>query len=102
MYITSTEESIDGFVDDIITISVDCKHWIDRTKIAALLVIHRLFRPFHPSEPLKRHYPLYFRKLAGEGQLAEHKKYLGWHIRTHSMRVLLPEEKKIVWTTDIK
>ena len=40
--ITSTEASMDGFIDDIITITVDDDHWIDRAKSAALLVIHTL------------------------------------------------------------
>ena len=51
--ITATEASIDGFIDDIITITVNDEHWIYRAKSAALLVIHTLFRPLHPSEPLK-------------------------------------------------
>ena len=36
--ITATEASMDGFIDDIITITVDDNHWIDRAKSAALLV----------------------------------------------------------------
>ena len=30
--ITATEASMDGFIYDIITITVDDKHWIDRPK----------------------------------------------------------------------
>ena len=100
--ITTTEESMDGFIDNIITIMVDGEHWIDRAKSAALLVIHTLFRPLYPSEPLKRDDPLSLRKMAGEGQLAEKKTCLGWGINTHSLRLFLPEEKKTAWTTDIK
>ena len=69
--ITATEASIDSFIDDITTITVDDDHWIDRAKSAALLVIHTLFRPLQPSEPLKRDNPLSLRKIAREGQLAE-------------------------------
>ena len=43
--ITVTEASIDGFIDDIITIMVDDKQWIHHAKSAALLVIYTLFRP---------------------------------------------------------
>ena len=50
--ITATKESMDGFIDDIITITANDDHWIDHAKIAALLVIHTLFRPLQPSEPL--------------------------------------------------
>ena len=41
--IIATEASMYGFIDDIITITVDGDHWIDRAKTAALLVIHTLF-----------------------------------------------------------
>ena len=78
--ITATEASMDGFIDDIITIMVDDKHWIDCAKSAVLLVIHTLLLPLQPSEPLKRDDPLSLRKLLGEGQLSEHKPCLGWDI----------------------
>ena len=93
---------MDVFINDIITITVDDKHWIDCAKSAALLVIHTLFRPLHPSEPLKRDDPLSLRKLAWEGQLAEHKICLGWDINTQYLRVFLSEGKQTAWTTDIK
>ena len=60
---------MDGFIDDIITITVNDDHWIDRAKSAALLVIHTLFQTLQSSEPLKRDDPISLRKLAGEGQL---------------------------------
>ena len=93
---------MDGFIDDVITITVDDGHWIDCSKSAAPLVIHTLFRPLHPSKPLKRDDPISLRRLVGEGQLAEHKTYLGWYINTHSLRVSLPVEKQTAWTNDIK
>ena len=64
--ITATEVSIDGFIDGIVTITVDYKHWIYCARSAALLVIHTLFRPLHPSESLKQYDPISLRKLAGE------------------------------------
>ena len=91
-----------GFINDIITITVDNEHWIDRAKSAALLVIHTLFRPLHPSEPLKRDYPLSLWKLTGEGQLAEQKTCLGWYINTQYLMLSLPEEKQRAWKNDIK
>ena len=98
----ATEASMDGLIDDIITITVDDDHWIDHAKSAALLVIHTLFQPLQPSEPLKQDDPLSLRKLAGEGQLVEQKTCLGWDINTQSLRVSLPEEKQTAWTNDIK
>ena len=71
--ITATEASMDGFIGNIISITFDGEHWIDRAKIAALLVIHTLFRPLQPSEPLKQDDLISLRKLVGEGQLSEHK-----------------------------
>ena len=41
--ITATEASMDSFINDIITITVDDEYWIDRAKIAALWVIYTLF-----------------------------------------------------------
>ena len=100
--ITATDASIDGFIDDIIIITVDDKHWIGRAESAALLVIHTLSRPLHPSEPLKRDDTLSLRKLVGEGQLADHKTCIGWDINNHYLRVLLPEDKQTVWTKYMK
>ena len=63
--IIATDASMDGFIDNIITITVDGKHWIDNAKSAAILVIHTLFRPLHPSEHLKKDDPLALIKLVG-------------------------------------
>ena len=94
--------SMNGFIDNIITITVNDDHWIECAKSAALLVIHTLFQPLQPSEPLKRDNPLSLRKLAGEGQLAEQKTCLGWDINTQSLRVSLLKEKQKAWINDIK
>ena len=93
---------MDGFIDKIITITVYDKHWIDRAKSAALLVIHTLFRQLKPSEPLKQDNPLSLRRLAVEGQLSKENTCLGWDINNHSLRVSLPEYKQSAWTNDIK
>ena len=66
-----TEASMDVFINDIITITVDDEHWVDRAKSAALLVINTLFQPLQPLEPLKRDDPLSLIKLEGEGQLSD-------------------------------
>ena len=91
--VTSNEASMDGFINDIIPITVDDKHWIDCTKIVALLVIHTLFRSLKPSELLERCDPLSVRKLVGKGQLAEQHTCQGGEINTHSLRVFLPKDK---------
>ena len=93
---------MDGLIGNIITITVDDKHRKDCAKSAALFIIHKLFRLLQPSETLKRDNTISLRKLAGEGQLDEHKTCLGWDINTQSLRVFLPEKKQTSWTTDIK
>ena len=100
--ITATEASMDGFIDNIITITVDDKHCIYCAKIVALLVIHTLLQPLQPSEPLKRYDPLSLSILTWEGQIAHQKTCLGWDIHTHSVGVFLPEEKQTACNTDIK
>ena len=67
-----------------------------------LLVIHTLFRPPHTSETLKQDDLLSLRKLAGEGKISEQKTWLGWDIKTNSLRVFTPKEKQTACTTDIK
>ena len=64
---------MNGLIDNIITVTVDDKHWIYRGKCADLLVINTLIQPLQPSEPLKRDDPLSLRKLAGWGQLFKQK-----------------------------
>ena len=91
VYITAKEASMDGFINDITTITVDDKHWVERAKIAALLVINTLFQPLKASEPLKHDDPLSLRKLAGGGELDERKTCLGWDTNTHSLRVFIPK-----------
>ena len=78
---------MDGFIDNIITITMDAKS-------AALLVIQTLLKPLQESEPLKCNDPLSLSKLAGEEKMAEHKTCLGWDIKIHSLRVFLPKKNK--------
>ena len=64
---------MDGFIDNIIVIIVDDTYGTERSKSAALLVMHTLFRPLQASEPLECDNPLSLRKTKKEGKLAEHK-----------------------------
>ena len=50
--IIATEASMDGFIYDIITITVNDEHCIDPAKSADILVIYTLFQPLQPPEPL--------------------------------------------------
>ena len=59
---------MDGFIDDIITITFNETNWIERAKSAALLVIRTLSQSLQASKPIKRNDPLSQRKLAGDGE----------------------------------
>ena len=48
---------MDGFIDDIIAITIDEPCWVERAKNTALLVIHTIFRLLHPYESLKQDVP---------------------------------------------
>ena len=52
--IDAKEASMDGFVDEIITLNIGVPSWADHAKNSALLAIHTIFRPLHYYEPLKR------------------------------------------------
>ena len=92
---------MDGFIDDIPTITIDYPIWAERTKNSELLGIHTIFRPLHSSEQLKRDDPLPIHKLSVEGQLVQHKKIMGWDIQTRSLRVFTPKEKETAWVKEI-
>ena len=89
--ITATNVSMDRFIDNIIKITVENRNWIERSKSTDLLVIHALFQPLQASEPIKRDDPLPLRKIAGERKLVERKTCLGWDIKTHYLRLFIPE-----------
>ena len=46
--IEAKEALMDGFIDYIITITIDNPFWMDHAKNVALLVIHTIFRPLQP------------------------------------------------------
>jgi hypothetical protein len=95
--------SIDGFVDDIISLCVgNKKKRIEKTKNAVPLALHTTFRPAEPEEEqVDRDDALCLRKLKGEGSLSTRKTVLGWIIDTDTFRVYLPKEKAKAWIDDI-
>ena len=66
---------MDGSINDMITITVENEHWIERPKSAALLVINTLFLPLQSYEPIKSNDPLSLRQIAREGKLSELKNF---------------------------
>ena len=77
MNIEEHDDSMVELIDEIITITIDNPHWVERAKNTALLIIYTIFRPRKSEKPLKQHDPLSLRKIAGEGKLAERKTCLG-------------------------
>ena len=51
--IEANEASMDGFINDIITITIYYPCWVERAKNKASLVVHNILRPLDPYEPLK-------------------------------------------------
>ena len=86
-----------GFIDDIITLTVDDPTWVGRSKNTAFLVIHIILWPLQVPEPLNRDYPLSLQKLAGGWFLSEVKTCLGWVMQTSTLQVFLPKEKEKVF-----
>ena len=85
---------MDGFIDDIIAITIDEPCWVERAKNTALLVIHTIFRLLHPYESLKQDVPLLLHNIAVEVQLYKQKTCLSWEIQTRSIWVFLPRLKE--------
>ena len=97
MNIKSIEAPMDGYIDEIITITIDNPFWVECAKTTAFLVIHTISRRLHLEKPLKCDDPLPLRKLAGEGQLAKLKTCLVWYLQTRSLRLFLLIEKDTAW-----
>ena len=94
MNIEAKKALMDGFIDDIITITIDNPCRVEHTKNAYLLIIHTIFRPRQSNKPQKQDDPLSLLKLAGEGHISERKTCLGWDIQTRSLRVFLSQKKE--------
>ena len=100
--IDAKEASMDGFINDIITITVDNNYGIECAKRTALFFIHTPLRPLQEYEPLEYNDPLSLRKLAeGEG-LVEGKTYLVWDIKSHYLRLFLTKDNYTSWVNHTK
>ena len=56
--IEAKDSSMYGFIDEIITITIDNLRLVECTKNTALLIIYTIFRPRKSDKPLKRDDPL--------------------------------------------
>jgi len=102
VYIPDRQSFADGYIDDCLSVALDIGDEVQRSQEAPPLVVHSIFRPLDTSDPLPRDDNISLKKLKGEGQPSEKKVMLGWLIDTVTMRVYLPPDKAIDWTSDIK
>jgi len=102
VYIPNRSSFADGYIDDCLTVALDGGDNVARSQEALPLIVHSLFRPLDPNEPVKRNDNISDDKLKGEGQPSERRIMLGWLIDTTRMRVYLPITKALSWTLDIK
>ena len=54
--IKAKEVSMDSFIYEIITITIDDPRWVESANNAALFIVHTIFRPWHSNKPLKLYY----------------------------------------------
>ena len=101
VYMPERSTIADGYIDDCLTAAADVDDEVSRSQEAPPLIIHSIFRPVAADEPIKRDDNISEKKLRGEGQPSEIKVMLGWTINTRQMRVYLPSDKAIAWSSDI-
>ena len=99
--IETTDSYVDGYIDDLLTITLDDPDLVTRGSQAIPLMCHTIFRPVHKNEPLPRTNILSKAKLIAEGMPSEQKTFLGWIIDTRRMRISLPKLKAFRWISEI-
>ncbi len=67
-----------------------------------MLAIHATARPVQENEPIPREEMEELNELFAEAAPEETKVILGWIFDFHRMKVSLPENKFIAWTTELK
>ena len=95
--------SHDVYIDDVILLTVDIPGTDNaaRGQSASLLAIDATARPNHPNEPIPRESMDARDKLFAEAGLTEIKMILGWEFDFHRLKISLPDNKFIAWTTDV-
>ena len=95
--------SHDVYIDNVILLTVDIPGTdnIARRQSASLLAIDTTARPNHPKEPISRESMDARDKLFVEAGLTEIKMILGWEFDFRHLKISLPENKFIAWTTEV-
>ena len=91
------------YIDDVILLMVDIPgtNNITRGQSASLLAINATAWPNHPGKPISRESMDARDKLIAEAGLTEIKTILGWEFDFRLLKILLPKNKFITWTTYI-
>ena len=99
--VKTNDSYVDGYIDDLLTITLDDPKLVTRGSQAIPLMCYVIFRPVHNNEPLPRSDILSKAKLIAEGMPSEQKILLGRIINTRSMRISLPKLKALRWINEI-
>ena len=93
----------DVYIDDVILLTVDIPGTdnIARKKSAYLLAINTTARPNHPKEPIPSESMDVQDTLFAEAGLMEIKMILGWEFDFRRLKISLPENNFIAWTTNV-
>ena len=94
---------VDGFIDDLINVFINNPANCARQPHVVPLAMHVTSRPpaGDNEEPLPRRPTLSIPKLVAEGRPEEVQTVLGWTIDTHRLRIYLPTDKKLAWSSDL-
>jgi hypothetical protein len=91
------------YIDDIISLTIDIPrtNHIAHGQANTLLAIETTAQPNHPNEPVPREGMDARDKLFAKAGLTKLKMILGWEFVFRRLRISLPENKFITWTTDV-
>lgn len=93
---------IDCYLDDIITVMLDCPSSIQRWSTAAPLAVFLSLQPHTGNnKPIPRKPGLSPAKLKVKGTPVELQVVLGWNLNTRLLIICLPLDKFNMWTKDI-
>ena len=95
--------SHDLYIDDIVGLTIDISgtNHVACGQATALLTIETTARSNHPNEPIPQESMDARDKLFAEAGLTKLKMILGWEFDFRCLRISLPENKFITWTTDV-
>jgi hypothetical protein len=95
---------VDGFIDDLINVFLDTPSNCLRQPHIALLARHLTRRSHAGTEegPIPRRPILSIPNFIAEGRPEEIQILLGWQLNTRLLEISLPDNKYLVWLTDVR